>query len=58
MRTGIRTRSAHDDNARGDELVLHILVDDVVHQSPDIPHAKQTKKSIINLRERIKGAKY
>ena len=39
MRTGIRTRSAHDGYARGDKLVLHILVD-VVQESSDVPSAK------------------
>jgi hypothetical protein len=39
MRTGIRTRSAHDGYARSDELVLQTLVD-VVQESSDVPWAQ------------------
>ena len=43
MRMGILTRSAHDGYARGDKLVLHILVD-VVQESPmSLVHKHQRK---------------
>jgi len=47
----IRTRSAHDGYTRGDEFVLHILVD-VVQKCPNIPEARNVNRKPKRVTER------